>query len=149
MQNNHTFRFAQKILLFNDKKEFLVLRFSKDKSMIPKYLHGKWDFPGGGLEWEETRKEGLIREIREEIGEIKCEIGDLIYVWDWYHHKVGGNPTKRTICVLYEGKFLGGEIVLNNEHDEYKWISIGNLNKLEFHLDDTKTAKDIQAIYQK
>jgi len=126
MINKSIFRFAQKILLFNDKQEVLVLRFSNDETVIPKHLHGKWDFPGGGLEWKETREAGLVREIREEVGDIQYEVGDLIYIWDWYHHKLGGIPTVRTVCVLYDGKYLGGEVILNYEHDEYKWSQLRN-----------------------
>jgi len=147
MQNNHTFRVAQKILLFNLKKEVLLLRFSCDETVIPKYMHGKWDFPGGGLEWSETRDEGLKREIKEEVGDIAYKIGDLIYVWDWYHHKMGGIPTMRTVCVLYDGKYLSGEIVLNKEHDRYQWVSLERLNEFEFYLDDQETVKKIIKIY--
>lgn len=30
--------------------------------------NGKWDFPGGGLDFGETCQECLIREVREEMG---------------------------------------------------------------------------------
>lgn len=147
-ENPQRFRVAQKILLFNQKKEVLTIRFSSNEKIIPLEMHGKWDFPGGGLEWHETRDEGLAREIREEIGNIKYQVGKPIYVWDWYHRRVNNVPTVRTVCVLYEGQFLEGEIKLNHEHDDFKWVKIEDLNKLDFHLDDYQTAEAIVKIYE-
>lgn len=39
--------------------------------------HGKWEFPGGGVEFGESLQEALTRECREEAG-CEVEIGKLI-----------------------------------------------------------------------
>jgi XTP/dITP diphosphohydrolase len=44
-------------------------------------LHGKWEFPGGGMEIGETIEENVIREVREECGyEVKI-VSALRKVW--------------------------------------------------------------------
>ena len=50
------------ILKSND--EFLVVKRSENDDLYP----GAWEFPGGHLENGETLKEGLKRELFEEIG---------------------------------------------------------------------------------
>lgn len=40
-------------------------------------------FPGGGLEWGEGLKDGLKRELKEELS-IDADIGDLFYVNDFF-----------------------------------------------------------------
>lgn len=42
---------------------------------------GKWEFPGGSVEFGETLAEALAREIREEY-DISIEVGDLLTVTD-------------------------------------------------------------------
>jgi len=41
------------------------------------YISRKWEFPGGKIEVGETRQEGLVREITEELS-VEVEVGDLL-----------------------------------------------------------------------
>lgn len=42
---------------------------------------GEWALPGGTLEWGETLRESLARELAEEAGVDRCEIGRLVGVF--------------------------------------------------------------------
>jgi mutator protein MutT len=42
---------------------------------------GRWEFPGGGVEFGETLKAALVREIAEEYG-ITIEVGEMLTVTD-------------------------------------------------------------------
>jgi len=46
----------------------LVLNESRDKFLVVKEGNGRWEFPGGGLEWGASPQEDLVREIQEEMG---------------------------------------------------------------------------------
>ena len=46
----------------------LVLNETKDKFLICEENNGKWEIPGGGLDWGENPHEGIRREIAEEMG---------------------------------------------------------------------------------
>lgn len=46
----------------------LVLNESRDKFLIVKEDSGRWDLPGGGLDWGMESHEELRREVREEMG---------------------------------------------------------------------------------
>lgn len=42
---------------------------------------GRWALPGGTLEWGETLRTGLVRELREEAGVVDVELGELVGVY--------------------------------------------------------------------
>lgn len=52
------YRISVKALILDDEKRFL----------LTKEENGKWELPGGGLDFGEKPQECLIREIKEEMG---------------------------------------------------------------------------------
>ena len=56
---------------------FLPRRLLAAQRSAPASLAGKWEFPGGKTEAGETPREGLRRELREELG-VDVEMGDEI-----------------------------------------------------------------------
>jgi 8-oxo-dGTP diphosphatase len=42
---------------------------------------GTWALPGGTLEWGETLRDGLRREMEEETGVVACEVERVVGVW--------------------------------------------------------------------
>jgi 8-oxo-dGTP diphosphatase len=46
----------------------LILNEHKDKFLICEETDGRWELPGGGLEWGATPQGDLVREIQEEMG---------------------------------------------------------------------------------
>ena len=71
-------------------------------------IHGKLEFPGGGLEFGETPEEAVIREAKEESG-LDVEIVRLlpkIYTNYW------GQPEKtdQVILISYECRIIGGQL---------------------------------------
>ncbi|MFM2423678.1 MAG: hypothetical protein RLZZ70_63 [Candidatus Parcubacteria bacterium] len=46
----------------------LILDETRTKFLIAKEDNGKWELPGGGLDWGEKPQEGIVREIKEEMG---------------------------------------------------------------------------------
>ena len=61
------YRISVKALVIDDTGRFLLCLDSS----------GKWELPGGGLDHGETVKDGLKREIREEMGLETTYISDL------------------------------------------------------------------------
>ncbi|MBI2148760.1 NUDIX domain-containing protein, partial [Candidatus Woesearchaeota archaeon] len=60
---NKTF-VAMKAVILNDKNEILIIQ---ESSKDPSRSHvGKWDVPGGRLNFGEDPFEGLRREVKEE-----------------------------------------------------------------------------------
>src|SRR5690348_7509587 len=63
--------------IFNKEGKLLItLRGKKAKNE-----RGKWEIPGGSVEWGETFAQAIVREIKEELG-IEIEVLELLNLAD-------------------------------------------------------------------
>ncbi|HLC99972.1 MAG TPA: NUDIX hydrolase [Patescibacteria group bacterium] len=110
-------RIAGKAVIVHDDK-VLIIRES------PKYDEGantrRYDFPGGRVEPGETFHTALTRETKEECG-LDVEIGRPIFVGEWSPMVKGARL--QIIGIFMECRPKNLDVVLSQDHDEYKWIS--------------------------
>jgi 8-oxo-dGTP diphosphatase len=99
--------------------KFLIARRKKEK-----HLGGKWEFPGGKIEPQETPEECLRRELEEEFG-IVAKINNFVAesVFDYGDRKIR--------LLGYYADYISGAFILN-AHDEIRWVSADELNKFDF-----------------
>lgn len=132
-QNSYTHKVAVTAYIIQQNKYLLLKRATKP------YI---WAPPGGRLFKDEDPNKGIIREIKEETN-LEVEILAPVDVWfgDWR-----GKPL---MSIDYLVKIRVGEIKLSEEHSEYRWVSIKELEKgdpiqldpqLGFRLEDFKKA---------
>ncbi len=99
--------------------KFLIAKRAKGK-----HLEGKWEFPGGKIEKNETPEECLTRELQEEFG-ILAKIGDFVAESLFQYGD-------RNIRLLgYRAKYISGEFRLN-AHDDIKWILLNEFSGFDF-----------------
>ena len=89
--------------------------------------HGVWCQVAGGIEAGETAWQTALREVKEETGLILSEIWTADFCEQFYE------PAKNRIAML--PVFVGvvppeAEVVLNAEHDAYRWVSCQEADQL-------------------
>ena len=96
---------------------------------------GKWEFPGGTVEQNETPEECLRRELLEELA-IEAEVGEL-------YCDVTHAYTHATIQLLvYRARHVSGEYILA-DHDEMRWVLPEELLQYEFPEADTPVVEKL------
>lgn len=84
---------------------------------------GKTDFPGGRMDKGETPQEGLLRELKEELGVEPSQISieSIFHIGLW---GVGGDVENDPIVgIFYIVKPVGElTIALSEEHTDYLWF---------------------------
>jgi len=97
---------------------------------------GKWEFPGGKREPNETLKECLVRELREEMGVDACIHQELIRCEYEYSHG-------RINLVAFNTQLQGAPLV-SKDHDQIMWIPIDSLLTYELAPADVPIAEFLQ-----
>ncbi len=121
-------------LIFNEKKEFLLVKTYKWK--------GKYGIPGGKIDMGETSIDALYREIKEETN-LSIENATLILVQDCIFSEEFHTP-KHFIFLNYSCfTHNPADIILNDEAHEYIWVDKETANQMDLN---TPTKKLIEMI---
>jgi len=128
-------RMAAGILLFNDKQELLIVK--------PTYKEA-WTVPGGSINLNESPRDGVIREVKEEIN---LDINNASFLCvDYKLDKFG-----ESLQFMFYGGVLTKEQVniiqlQSEELNEYRFI---NVNKVQDYLSTSlgkRTVKCLDAL---
>ena len=98
--------------IFRDGKILLVRRARSPAK-------GFYSLPGGRVEFGETLHAALHREVGEETA-LKIEIVDLAA---WREVVPGSTGGGHYLIMSFAARWIGGEVMLNDEHDDYKWLA--------------------------
>jgi 8-oxo-dGTP diphosphatase len=101
------------------KNKFLLIHRSRNT------LFDVWEFPGGKLEFNESIKEGIAREVKEEVG-LKVKIIKPLDVGMYY------TRNEQHIVIVYLCKPISNKIKLEEEHfSEYQWMGYKEIVKIK------------------
>jgi len=117
-------------ILMNNDRVLIAQRRDTDK------LAGKWEFPGGKIENNETPEQCLTREMKEEF-DIDVVIGEFFGESKYRYEK-------RTIQLLaYHTTWKGGDFSLN-AHAAIRWVSLNQMQEFEFAPADKPFVEKLQ-----
>jgi 8-oxo-dGTP pyrophosphatase MutT (NUDIX family) len=133
-QNLELHRVTATAIIHKDSK-YLILQRSPGKKAFPL----RWSVPGGGLElsdyvntpktnpdaWYFPLTNSLKREIKEETD---LEVGDLKYLLDLTFLRSDNIPV---ITLSYYCDWQSGEVMLNEENIDYKWVDVEEARKYD------------------
>jgi len=114
------YQISLKIILRNGDK---VLGL---KAMDNGRFAGFYDFPGGRIDTDEfvtPFEEIITREVKEEIGDVEYELNLTPVAFARDGHPEFGK-SKRILYILFEAKYISGDVVISDEHTGLKWIDL-------------------------
>ena len=128
MENYH-FQYCQKIVVFSKDKTQVLLCKRKGEAD----LNGVFSCIGGKMETTDPSiLEGLQREKKEEVGgDFKIKLYPT-YSHNLLFHKKDGNAM---ILPYYMAIYESGEVKLNDEYSEYRWVNLDELEAFEPKVD--------------
>lgn len=103
------------ILVRNNNKYLLIKRNGNDQ-----YDPSCWDLPGGGINYKEEPFDTAIRETKEETN-LDIRIDKILTTWGLSYDDMW------SIELIVLGTTLSEEIILSEEHTEYKWVDKNEL----------------------
>ena len=118
-------------------RDKMILAAQRSSTMS---LPGMWEFPGGKIEPDESPKEALLRELKEELL-CTAEIGDHIQTTE-YEYDFG-----IVILTTYYCSLTGEEPRLT-EHSEIRWVHVADLDQLNWAPADIPAVKHVMRDFQ-
>ncbi|MBT3304187.1 NUDIX domain-containing protein [Candidatus Woesearchaeota archaeon] len=121
-------------MLVKDGKVLVVRR-----SSVEEVLSGYYELPGGKVEFGDHPEETVVREFKEETG---LDVS-VIKLFKVFTYVIGENHTVELVYIV-SGE---GEVVLSEEHDDYKWVSdVNDLQMTEKMKKNIKEGLNLQII---
>ena len=112
-----------------------ILCTQRDKSKNDE-VSFKWEFPGGKMEYGETAKQTIARELKEEL-DIVVKVEDLFYTVEFDY------PNFHLSMPVYKCKMLSKNYKLN-VHKSAMWLEKSKILSLDWAPADLLIAKQIQ-----
>ncbi len=105
--------------ILKDNDLLLIVKRNENDELYP----GAWEFPGGHLENGETLKEGLKRELREEIGFTDEFEPIIMHYYDEVKEKNVVLVHDLEIDFIINVDSTKINVKLSDEHCDYKWVT--------------------------
>jgi ADP-ribose pyrophosphatase YjhB (NUDIX family) len=102
--------------IFRDGKVLLIRRAREP-------ARGLYTLPGGRVETGESLTDAVAREVREETS-LAIEVRDLAGYREILPRD--GQPG-HFVILPFAARWKGGEVVLNEESDDFRWVTLADL----------------------
>ena len=109
-------------VIWNETGEIVLIR----RGQAPR--RGEWSIPGGKLEWGESVREGLLREVREETA-LTVEIAGLIDVVDSVARDSAGAVVHHYVLIDFSARYVAGQLLAGGDATEARWVDSAALDE--------------------
>ena len=103
----------------------IILKKEKEgiRVLLIKDSYGRWTWPKGNIEKNESSKDAAIREINEEVGLDDIEVIDKLETIEYFYHLKGELIFKKVYLFLVRAKSAQKLNPLKLEIEEAGWLS--------------------------
>lgn len=108
-------------MVFNDEGKLLIAK----RGPLAKNERGKWEFPGGAVEFGERCEDAVKREVKEEF-DIEIEIVELLCFID----DILPKEHQHWVSPSYIARFVSGypRVMEPGKIDEMRWVSLDEID---------------------
>lgn len=100
-------------------------------------MGGRWEFPGGKVESNESDESAIVREMQEEFG-VEVKVLEKICCSNFENKEVSLELHVYNVDFPYDGMEVPFKLT---EHSEYKWINFKEIQKEDFVDSDYSVLK--------
>lgn len=118
-------------LIIKDNKVLISKRSTGDENLL-----GKWEFPGGKVEPNESELSAIEREIKEEF---ELDIKAKAFITN----NICEYPSKIVNLKLYECEYISGQFHLH-DHSEYRYVNLDEIFDYDLAPADIPLAKYVK-----
>jgi len=112
-------------IILRDGDRYLLVRRAHDPG------RGKWSFPGGFVDLEETAEEAALREAKEETG-CTAEIEELLGIYN-----SSGPGGKKVAIAVFVGRVTGRCEANSEEVEAIRWFASADIPWNDFAFEAT------------
>ena len=109
-------------VIWNDCGEIVLIRRGQEPRL------GEWSIPGGRLEWGESVRDAIVREVREETG-LEVEIAGLIDVVDSVTRDASGEVARHYVLIDFLVHYVSGTLHAGSDAAEAHWVAYAALDE--------------------
>lgn len=102
-------------MIWNEAGEVVLIRRGEPPRQ------GQWSIPGGKIEWGESVKHALTREVREETG-LEIEILGLVDVVDSLTRDEAGAVVRHYVLIDFAARAVGGTLAAASDAMDARWV---------------------------
>lgn len=126
-------------VIFNDKGQVFVNKRGKEARNDA----GKWEFPGGGLDFMESFEDCIVREVKEEF-DFEIEVIELIDVWN----QILEDEKQHWVAPTMLARYKSGEPKIMEPHkcDGFEWRYLSELKDLDL---SSISVHDVEVLLEK
>ena len=129
-------------VVWNRQNEVLLIR----RANPPR--RNEWSLPGGRVEFGETLRNALAREIREETG-LDIEILGLVDVAELVCDAAAGAEDRHYVLVDFCAMALPGDPVAGSDALEARWFSLTEIDALPLWRETRRIIHDSTRLIEK
>jgi mutator protein MutT len=107
-----------------EKGEVLLVRRNRAPAL------GQWSLPGGRVEWGETLREAIAREVREETG-VDIEVEGLAGIAERILPNDAGKTEFHYVILDFWARPKSRDLTPGDDASDARWVPVAELNEYE------------------